>query len=77
VGKRQQDPIVSAVPVPEVGWSDWGSVERILTSLKQMGKLEEGMARYTSGVGSRQIREAYDLQCAKVKNACLLEKLGE
>ncbi len=27
-------------PVPDVGWSDWGSVERILTSLKQMGKLE-------------------------------------
>src|SRR6266404_6660210 len=64
-------------PVPEVGWSDWGSVERILTSLKQMGKLEEGMARYTSGVGSRQIGEAYDLQYAKVKNACLLEKLNE
>lgn len=31
-------------PVPEVGWSDWGSVDRILTSLKQMGKLEETVA---------------------------------
>ena len=28
-------------PLPEVGWSDWGSAERILTSLKQMGKLED------------------------------------
>jgi hypothetical protein len=27
--------------LPEVGWSDWGSAERILTSLKQMGKLED------------------------------------
>ena len=32
-------------PVPEVGWSDWGSAERILTSLKQMGKLEETATR--------------------------------
>jgi hypothetical protein len=48
--------------------------ERILTSLKQMGKLQEGMGRYTSGIGSRQVAEAYDLQYAKVKNACLLEK---
>ena len=24
--------------VPEVGWSDWGSVERILSSLKQTAK---------------------------------------
>ena len=64
-------------PVSEVGWSDWGSVERILTSLKQMGKLEEDMARYTPGVGSRQIGEADDLQYAKVKNACVLEKLNK
>ena len=43
-------------PVPEVGWSDWGSVERILTSLKQMGKLEDGMAP-----GSGTTAEAKDL----------------
>jgi mannose-1-phosphate guanylyltransferase len=30
-------------PVPEIGWSDWGSVERILTSLDEMGKLEQGV----------------------------------
>ena len=35
------------------------------------------MAQYTSGVGSRQIGEADDLQYAKVKNVCLLEKLNE
>lgn len=27
--------------VPEVGWSDWGSVERILASAKKMGRLHE------------------------------------
>ncbi|MGH7928352.1 MAG: sugar phosphate nucleotidyltransferase, partial [Candidatus Binatia bacterium] len=27
--------------VPEVGWSDWGSVERILASAKQVGRLHE------------------------------------
>jgi hypothetical protein len=31
--------------VPEVGWSDWGSVERILASAKQMGRLPEIAAR--------------------------------
>jgi hypothetical protein len=64
-------------PVPEVGWSDWGSVERTYSSLKQMGKLQEGMGRYTSGIGSRQVGEAYGLRYAKVKNACLLERLNE
>lgn len=33
------------LPVPAVGWSDWGSVERICTSLEQLGKLEECLAR--------------------------------
>ncbi len=28
-------------PAPEVGWSDWGSVERILATLRRIGKLEE------------------------------------
>jgi mannose-1-phosphate guanylyltransferase len=31
--------------VPEVGWSDWGSVERILASAKEMGRLDEVAAR--------------------------------
>ena len=31
--------------VPEVGWSDWGSVERILASLKQIDKLEHLASR--------------------------------
>jgi mannose-1-phosphate guanylyltransferase len=31
--------------VPEVGWSDWGSVERILASAKAMGRLPEIAAR--------------------------------
>lgn len=33
-------------PVPEVGWNDWGSVERILASLDQMGKSEARLSLY-------------------------------
>ncbi len=33
------------LPVPHIGWSDWGSVERIYTSLEQMGKLDDCLAR--------------------------------
>ncbi|MGH7831673.1 MAG: sugar phosphate nucleotidyltransferase [Candidatus Binatia bacterium] len=29
------------LPVPEVGWSDWGSADRICASLKRMGKFEQ------------------------------------
>jgi mannose-1-phosphate guanylyltransferase len=38
------EPLVSrlrVLPVPDVGWSDWGSVQRICASLEQMGKLDE------------------------------------
>lgn len=31
--------------VPDVGWSDWGSAERILASLQRIGKLEECLAQ--------------------------------
>jgi len=33
------------LPVPEVGWSDWGTAERICDSLKTIGKLDECFAR--------------------------------
>ncbi len=33
------------LPVPEVGWNDWGSVDRIFASLRQIGKLEDVLAR--------------------------------
>ncbi len=33
------------LPVAEVGWSDWGSVERICASLEQLGKLDQVLAR--------------------------------
>jgi mannose-1-phosphate guanylyltransferase len=33
------------LPVPDVGWSDWGSVERICASLEQLGKLDDCLAR--------------------------------
>jgi len=33
------------LPVPAVGWSDWGSVDRIFASLEQLGKLNDCLAR--------------------------------
>jgi mannose-1-phosphate guanylyltransferase len=33
------------LPVPEVGWSDWGSVERIVASLQGIGADQEVLAR--------------------------------
>ncbi|MGE0826196.1 MAG: sugar phosphate nucleotidyltransferase [Candidatus Binatia bacterium] len=33
------------LPVPDVGWSDWGSAQRIRDSLAQLGKLDECLAR--------------------------------
>jgi mannose-1-phosphate guanylyltransferase len=33
------------LPVPDVGWSDWGSVERISASLHQLGKLDASVSR--------------------------------
>jgi mannose-1-phosphate guanylyltransferase len=42
------EPLVArlrVLPVPDVGWSDWGSVQRICDSLAQMGKLDELLAR--------------------------------
>jgi mannose-1-phosphate guanylyltransferase len=38
------EPLVSwlrVLPMPEVGWSDWGTAERILASLQRVGKLED------------------------------------
>ena len=37
------------LPVAEVSWSDWGTVDRILASLHQLGKLEEISARLPHG----------------------------
>jgi hypothetical protein len=42
------EPLVSrlrVLPVPDVGWNDWGSIQRICDSLAQMGKLDELLAR--------------------------------
>jgi len=33
------------LPLPEVGWSDWGTAERILDSLPHVGKLDARRAR--------------------------------
>src|SRR6185369_6321215 len=42
------EPLVSwlrVLPLPEVGWSDWGTAERILASLQKAGKLAACLAR--------------------------------
>lgn len=33
------------LPAPAVGWSDWGSVDRIVASLEQLGKLNDCLTR--------------------------------
>ena len=33
------------LPVPDIGWSDWGSVERIVATVEQLGKKAELSAR--------------------------------
>lgn len=33
------------LPIPDIGWSDWGSEERILSTLQRIGKVDEVLAR--------------------------------
>ena len=42
------------LPVPDVGWSDWGSVERICASLQQLGKMDNAVQRALLAVRSFQ-----------------------
>ena len=37
------------LPVPEIGWSDWGSADRILETAMRMGRLEELAAKLHQG----------------------------
>jgi len=39
---------LKVIPVPKVGWSDWGTPERILASLKSIGRLDEFLQRVRS-----------------------------
>src|SRR5262249_41047464 len=39
--------MLRVLPVPDVGWSDWGSVERIMTTLEEVGKKGELLTRLT------------------------------
>ena len=36
------------IRMPHVGWSDWGTKERILASLKEIGRLDECLKRLKS-----------------------------
>lgn len=49
------------LPVPEVGWSDWGSVERIGYTLRRLGKLNEAVQRALSATRASQREEAWPL----------------
>lgn len=54
------EPLISrlrVLPTPDVGWSDWGSVERILTSLRRIGKLDECLARLRHRGGTLPLPE--------------------
>ncbi|HEU4341337.1 MAG TPA: sugar phosphate nucleotidyltransferase [Candidatus Binatia bacterium] len=41
-------PRLKVLPVPKVGWSDWGTQERILASLEAIGRLDEFLQRARS-----------------------------
>jgi mannose-1-phosphate guanylyltransferase len=48
------EPLVSwlrVLPLPDVGWSDWGTAERIVASLQHVGKLDAYQARLRHETG--------------------------
>jgi mannose-1-phosphate guanylyltransferase len=46
------------LPVPEVGWSDWGSVERIGDTLQRLGKMNDAVQRARSAASASQREDA-------------------
>ena len=49
--------------MPEIGWSDWGTQERILDSLRQFGRLDEWQAapaaqRATNAIAALRLQQA-------------------
>ncbi|MGE0684364.1 MAG: hypothetical protein AB7P69_26090, partial [Candidatus Binatia bacterium] len=42
------------LPAPAVGWSDWGSVERICDALRQRGKMNDAVQRALAAVRASQ-----------------------
>jgi len=40
------------LPVSAVGWSDWGTAERIWATMKQLGKQAEFLARLSQQRGN-------------------------
>jgi mannose-1-phosphate guanylyltransferase len=38
-------PWLRVLPVPEVGWSDWGNAKRICDTLQQLGKMDDAVQR--------------------------------
>ncbi len=47
-------PWLRVLPVPEVGWSDWGNVERICDALQQLGKMNDAVQRALLAVRAYQ-----------------------
>lgn len=42
------------LPVPEVGWSDWGSAERICATLQQLGKMDDAVQHAYAAIAASQ-----------------------
>ena len=62
---RVCQPMYRVVRVPQVGWSDWGTKERILTSLQEIGKL---MSAY-NGSGHPQWKTSKQANFTTSKNS--------
>ncbi len=50
------------LPVPDVGWSDWGNAKRICDTLQRLGKMNDAIRWACSVVHSAQQRERSSLQ---------------
>jgi mannose-1-phosphate guanylyltransferase len=60
------------LPVEDIGWSDWGSVERIIGTFEQLGRKAELAARLSSGncIDTLDGYRPHDLSsCSLAKNS--------
>lgn len=54
------------LPTPDVGWSDWGNVDRILMSLQQLGRLDARLARLQRRAGRMDLPAPFQMRAARV-----------
>ena len=65
-------PWLRVLPVPEVGWSDWGNVERICDALQQLGKMDDAVQCALSAVRASQKGE----ECPRLLGERTVLRLG-